>query len=57
MTTADECEAITDRLTGLVLRRPVTRGWLLGFAAAFGLLMVLNFSIGWLLIAAWASGA
>ena len=50
MTTADECEAITDRLTGLVLRRPVTRGWLLGFAAAFGLLMVLNFSIGWLLI-------
>ena len=50
MTTADECEAITDRLTGLVLRRPVTRGWLLGFAAAFGLLMVLNLSIGWLLI-------
>ncbi len=43
-------EAITDRISGLVLRRPVRGGWLLGLGAAFALLMVLNFSIGWLLL-------
>jgi molybdopterin-containing oxidoreductase family membrane subunit len=41
---------VTDRLTGLVLRRPVRTGWIIGFAIAFCLLMLLNAAIAWLLI-------
>lgn len=45
-----QCEQVTDRLTGLVLREPLRRGWLAGFAAAFLLVMLLNLAIAWLLI-------
>ncbi len=42
-------EAVNERLSGIVLKRPLKRGWLLGFAGAFALLMLFNLSIGWLL--------
>ncbi len=44
------CNVVTDRLTGLVLREPLRRGWLAGFGLAFVLLMLLNVAIAWLLI-------
>ena len=43
-------EGVSDRISAIVLQRPLQRGWLLGFAGAFALLMVFNLSIGWLLI-------
>src|SRR3954447_12303638 len=49
-TTAQHCENVTERLTGLVLREPLRRGWIGGFALAFVFLMLLNVSIAWLLI-------
>lgn len=49
-TTTQQCERVTERLAGLVLREPVRGGWLAGFALAFALLMVLNIAIAWLLI-------
>jgi molybdopterin-containing oxidoreductase family membrane subunit len=42
-------EAVNERISALVLKRPLKAGWLLGFAGAFGLLMLFNLSIGWLL--------
>lgn len=48
-TTEQKCDEVSARLSGLVLRRPVTRGWLGGFALAFAMLMLLNVAIGWLL--------
>jgi molybdopterin-containing oxidoreductase family membrane subunit len=43
-------EAVSERISGIVLRRPIERPWLVGFAGAFLLLMLLNLCIGWLLI-------
>ena len=40
---------MNEQISGIVLQRPVTRGWLAGFAMAFCGLMLLNVSIGWLL--------
>jgi Ni/Fe-hydrogenase subunit HybB-like protein len=48
--TTQHCEDVTDRLTGLVLREPLRRGWIGGFAVSFVFLMLLNVSIAWLLI-------
>src|SRR5206468_1285034 len=48
--TAQRCELVTERLSGLVLRQPLRRDWLVGFALAFALLMLLNVAIAWLLI-------
>jgi Ni/Fe-hydrogenase subunit HybB-like protein len=42
--------AVTEKITGVVLKRPTGLGWICGFALAFAVLMVLNFAIGWLLI-------
>jgi Ni/Fe-hydrogenase subunit HybB-like protein len=42
--------SVTDKISGVVLRRPAGIGWICGFALAFAFLMVLNFAIGWLLI-------
>lgn len=42
--------SVTKKITDVVLRRPLTRGWLVGFACAFALLMLLNFAIAWLLL-------
>lgn len=45
-----KCAEVTSRISGLVLREPLRRGWLGGFAIAFGLLMLFNAAIIWLLI-------
>ncbi len=45
-----DSEAVTKQITDVVLKRPMRAGWLCGFAFAFGLLMMFNFAIGWLLI-------
>jgi molybdopterin-containing oxidoreductase family membrane subunit len=42
-------EAVNERISALVLKRPLKAGWLLGFAGAFALLMLFNLSIGWLI--------
>jgi len=44
------CERVNDRLGGLVLREPLGRGWMLGFAGAFVLLLLLNAAVCWLLL-------
>src|ERR1051325_1704435 len=49
-TAAQQCEIVTERLSGLVLRAPWRRGWLCAFALPFALLMLLNVAIAWLLI-------
>jgi Ni/Fe-hydrogenase subunit HybB-like protein len=45
-----DSESVTRKISDIVLKRPVTRGWLGGFAIAFALLLLLNFAIGWLLL-------
>lgn len=39
---------ITDKISWIVLRRPLTLGWVFGFAVAFGLLNLLMLAIGYL---------
>jgi molybdopterin-containing oxidoreductase family membrane subunit len=41
---------VTEKITKIVLTRATPRGWYLGFAVAFGLVMVLFASIAWLLV-------
>jgi Ni/Fe-hydrogenase subunit HybB-like protein len=41
-------ESVTDTIGSIVLQRPQPRSWLLGFAVAFTLLMVLMGAISWL---------
>jgi molybdopterin-containing oxidoreductase family membrane subunit len=41
---------VTDKISSIVLGRGTSKGWLFGFAIAFSLLMLLNFTIGYLLI-------
>ncbi|PZR73778.1 MAG: hydrogenase, partial [Chthoniobacterales bacterium] len=43
-------ESVTGKISDVVLKRPIQRGWLGGLAVAFLLLMMMNFAIGWLLI-------
>ena len=43
------CEAPTEQISSVVLKRPLGRGWLVGLAIAFSCLMLLNVCIGWLL--------
>ncbi|HUB66629.1 MAG TPA: NrfD/PsrC family molybdoenzyme membrane anchor subunit [Candidatus Methylacidiphilales bacterium] len=38
-------ESVSERVSAIVLKRPVTRGWLGGFAIAFLLLMMFNYAI------------
>jgi Ni/Fe-hydrogenase subunit HybB-like protein len=45
-----DSESVTKKITDVVLKRPIKRGWLMGFALAFALLMMFNMAIGWLLI-------
>src|SRR4051794_22832832 len=42
-------EAVNERISAIVVKRPLHLGWLLGFVGAFSLLMLFNLSIGWLL--------
>ncbi len=39
---------ISDKIVSIVLRRPITLGWLLGFLLAFGLLNLLGFAVSYL---------
>jgi molybdopterin-containing oxidoreductase family membrane subunit len=41
--------SVTDKISAIVLTNPVTRRWWVGFAATFALVMVLNFSLAYLL--------
>src|SRR5213594_4155952 len=41
---------VTDKISSIVLTRPVSFGWLAGFSMAFTLMMVLVGSIAWLII-------
>jgi Ni/Fe-hydrogenase subunit HybB-like protein len=41
---------VTDKISSIVLGRGTSKGWLFGFAVAFSLLMLLNFTIGYLLV-------
>jgi molybdopterin-containing oxidoreductase family membrane subunit len=42
--------SVTDHISSIVLTRPVTRGWIAGLAVSFALVMVLFYSIGYLLV-------
>ena len=41
-TTVQTCDEMSDRLSGLVLKRPLGLGWLGGLLVAFSLLMLLK---------------
>jgi Ni/Fe-hydrogenase subunit HybB-like protein len=41
---------VTDKISSIVLGRGTSKGWILGFAIAFSLLMLLNFTVGYLLV-------
>ncbi len=42
--------SVTDKISSVVLTRPLGIGWLLGFAFLFGIVMVLNLAIGYLIV-------
>jgi molybdopterin-containing oxidoreductase family membrane subunit len=42
--------SVTEKISDVVLKRPLHRGWVGGFAIAFALLMMMNFAIAWLFI-------
>ena len=42
---------VTDEVSDFVLKRPVSRGWLVGLALSFALVTVLLFASGYLLLA------
>ncbi|MGB8441270.1 MAG: NrfD/PsrC family molybdoenzyme membrane anchor subunit [Candidatus Acidiferrales bacterium] len=42
--------SVTDKISSIVLGRGTSKGWLFGFAISFTLLMLLNFTVGLLLI-------
>jgi Ni/Fe-hydrogenase subunit HybB-like protein len=41
---------VTDKISSIVLGRGTSKGWIFGFSVAFSLLMLLNFTVGYLLI-------
>ena len=42
--------SVTDKISSVVLTRPLGIGWLAGFALTFSIVMILNLAIGWLII-------
>ena len=42
--------SVTEKISDVVLKRPLGRGWIGGFAIAFALLMMMNVAVAWLLI-------
>jgi molybdopterin-containing oxidoreductase family membrane subunit len=42
--------SMTDKISAIVLARPTSRGWIVGFGVAFGLVMLLLYSITYLLV-------
>jgi Ni/Fe-hydrogenase subunit HybB-like protein len=43
-------ESVTQKITDVVLARPLERAWIFGFGVAFALLMLFLFAIAWLLM-------
>ena len=41
---------VTDKISSIVLTRGTTKGWILGFGAAFSLLMLFNVAVAYLLV-------
>src|ERR1700733_5925890 len=41
---------VTDKISSIVLTRPTTNGWIVGFAAAFMLTMMMLYALGYLFI-------
>ena len=41
---------VTDKISSIVLTRGTTKGWMLGFGAAFSLLMLFNMAVAYLLV-------
>jgi Ni/Fe-hydrogenase subunit HybB-like protein len=41
---------VTDKISSIVLGRGTSKGWIVGFGIAFSLLMLLNFTVGYLLV-------
>src|SRR6202158_4154251 len=41
---------VTDKISAIVLTRPASLGWFVGFTLAFGVVMVLTISLAWLII-------
>ena len=42
--------SVTDKISSIVLTRPTSFGWIVGFALSFGIVMLLTIAIGWLII-------
>ena len=42
--------SVTDKISAIVLTRPTSLGWLVGFGLAFSIVMLLTVSIAWLII-------
>src|SRR5271170_2686820 len=43
-------ESVTEKISGVVLTRPMGLGWLMGFGLCFTFVMILNIAVGWLII-------
>lgn len=42
--------SVTDKISDVVLKRPILKGWVIGLLIAFSLLMLLNLTVGLLLV-------
>src|SRR5260370_27243067 len=42
--------SVTDKISAIVLTRPTSLGWFVGFSIAFSLMGLLTVAIGWLVI-------
>src|SRR5260370_13472810 len=42
--------SVTDKISSIVLTRPTSLGWVVGFTLTFGLVMILTVSLAWLII-------
>jgi molybdopterin-containing oxidoreductase family membrane subunit len=42
--------SVTDKISAIVLTRPTSLGWVVGFTIAFSLVMVMTIAVGWLII-------
>jgi len=42
--------SVTDKISAIVLTRPTSLGWVVGFTVAFALVMVMTIAVGWLII-------
>ena len=45
--------SVTDKISAIVLTRPTSLGWFVGFSIAFSLMGLMTVAIGWLMHAAW----